>query len=216
MKTIQSIALISAVLVSIGSCAVIDQNYPDGYESRYYVSFDYEYDDLGNPVMENKDIAVDRDSKERLELGVKFYSEMPMDSDVEVRLYLRNSQHFLTGMKVIKKPGMYSTPDSLAVPGIDFNILDCDGKPLVPVRTDSLMYYSIVFEKAKKDVRKLYVEMLDNQDYSNVRSAWLSLSMSVPDQTTTESYYNTSWNILTSDYQVYAYNHSYVRRLDIR
>ena len=217
MNRIYKTILVGCVLCGILSCATIEKNYPDGYESRYYVSFDYEYDDLGNPTMVNKTISVDKASKEPIELGVKFYSETPMDSDVEVRLYLRNSRYFLSNTGAIKnEPNMYSTPDSLAVPGIDFNVLDSDMRPLPPVRTDSLVYYSLFFKNAKKEVKKLYLEMLDNQDYNCTRSAWLSLSVLVPDHTTTESYYGTTWNNITSLYDVYVYSKSYLRRLDIK
>ena len=111
------------------------KNYPDGYDRQYYTTFDYESDDQGNPTLTNRTISVDRSSTELIELPIKFMSETERDYDIEVRLYVRNSPYFLTQMGVMKPPkNEFSTPDSLAVPGVDFHILDRDKRVMTPVR----------------------------------------------------------------------------------
>lgn len=192
------------------------QNYPDGYDKQYYTAYDYVTDDQGNPVMANRTISAEHDSKELIELPIKFMSETERNYDIEVRLYVRNSAYFLEKLGVKKTPGQYSTPDSLALPGIDFRILDQNKNVMAPVQADTLTYYSLVFPKAHKGVRTLYVEMLGNEDYDNVRSAWFSLAINPIDVSTEASLKKTAINHDAGKYLVYSVSRSYYRRLDIR
>ena len=36
---------------------------------------------------------------------------------------------------------------------------------MTPVRTDTLTYYSVIFPCARKGVEKLYIELLNNEDF---------------------------------------------------
>ncbi len=216
MKIIGYIIWAISVIMLFASCDKDWQNYPDGYDTQYYTAYDYVYDDLGNPVMSNRTISAEKSSKELIELPVKFMAEIERDYDIEVRLYVRNSPSFLELLGVKKTPGQYSTPDSLAVPGIDFRILDSEKNVMSPVIADTLTYYSLIFPKAHKGVKTLYIEMLNNEDYSNVRSAWLSLAINPIDVSTEESLKRTAVNHDAGNYLVYSISRSYYRRLDIR
>lgn len=146
-------SLLAAMALLGAACEDDYKNYPDGYDRQYYTTFDYESDDQGNPTLTNRTISVDRSSTELIELPIKFMSETERDYDIEVRLYVRNSPYFLTQMGVMKPPkNQFSTPDSLAVPGVDFHILDRDKRVMTPVRTDTLTYYSVIFPCARKGV----------------------------------------------------------------
>lgn len=192
------------------------QNYPDGYDRKYYTFFDYDVDELNVPTLSNTTLSIDRHSTELTPIAVKFASEINRDYDVEVRLYLRNSPYYLKKLGVAKAPTwQFLTPDSLAVPGIDFNLLDSDKRVMTPVRTDTVTYYSLIFPRAEKGVRTLYIEPLGNDDFDHLRCAWLSLSLFPVDATTTELLYETSINHITPDYELYSIGRSYLRRVNI-
>lgn len=209
--------LFLAAIMSTASCTKEYRNYPDGYDKIYYVSYDYDKDDKGNPVMANRTISADKFSQELIPLPIKFFSETERDEDIEVRLYVRNSHWFLTQLGVMKAPDYhYSTPDSLAVPGIDFNILDSERNMMTPERQDTLTFYRLKFPKAHKEVRTLYVQLLGNEDHDHVRSAWLSLSVNPVRNSSEEELYATSLNYDMGAYRTYSLSRSYLRRIDIK
>ncbi len=217
MKKLFNILLVSLLIPVLTACNDDDEarSWPDGYDRKYYTFYDYEYDDLGNPTLVNQTLSVDRNSTELTPLAVKFASEITRDYDIEVRLYLRNSPHFLKELGVSKAPTwQFLTPDSLAVPGVDFQLLDSDRRVLTPVRSDTVTYYSLIFPRAEKGVRQLYIESLGNNDYDHLRSAWFSLSLFPVDATTTESLYETSINHITEQYELYSISRSYLRRIN--
>lgn len=217
MKKLYYILLIALPLALTFACNKSDdyQNYPDGYDRKYYVFYDYEYDDLGNPTLTNQTLSIDRNSTELTPLAVKFASEIERDYDIEVRLYLRNSPYYLKTLGVSKSPTwQFLTPDSLAVPGIDFNLLDSEGRVMTPVRGDTVTYYSLIFPRAEKEVRRLYIEPLGNNDYDHLRSAWFALSLFPVDASTTEKLYETSVNHIEGRYEIYSIRNSYLRRVN--
>ncbi len=191
------------------------QNYPDGYDRKYYAFFDYQFDDLGSPTLVNATLSIDRNSTELTPIAVKFASEIERDYDIEVRLYLRHTPHFLKALGIAKEPTwQFLTPDSLAVPGIDFQLLDSNHRVMTPIRTDTLTYYSLIFPRAHKGVHQLYIESLHNNDYDHLRSAWFSLSLEPINAETTESLYETSVNHKTDQYELYSISRSYLRRVN--
>ena len=198
------------------SCGKDSPGYPEGYDRIYYSFFDYEYDDLGNPTLTSSTLNLDKTSEGLTELGVKFMSNIERDFDVEVRLYLRTQQWFLEKLRVIRHPGMFSTPDSLAVPGLDYVLLDEGMNAISPVRGDTLSYYSIVFPKARKDTRKLYIKCLNNQDYACPRYAWLSLALTYPSYEDEESLKTNTVNHIEDKYQVNTITKSWLRTLIIK
>ena len=204
-------SLLAAMALLGVACEDDYKNYPDGYDRQYYTTFDYESDDQGNPTLTNRTISVDRSSTELIELPVKFMS------DIEVRLYVRNSPYFLTQMGVMKPPkNEFSTPDSLAVPGVDFHILDRDKRVMTPVRTDTLTYYSVIFPRARKGVEKLYIELLNNEDFDHLRCAWLTLAVNKIDATSEQTLQQTAVNHDAGHYRIYSLSRCYFRRLNIQ
>lgn len=215
MKNIFRILAAASVALLAAACSDDGRNYPDGYDRKYYAFYDYGADDLGNPTLTNATLSVSRDDSEPTPIAVKFASEIKRDFDIEVRLYVRNSPYFLKKLGVSKAPDWrFLTPDSLAVPGIDFNILDSDRRVMTPVRTDTLTYYSLIFPRAEKGVRTLYIEPLGNDAFDHLRSAWFSLSLFPIDASTTESLYETSVNNITGRYELYSIGRSYLRRVN--
>ena len=213
-KNIPVLVFVLLVLVACGR----DEGYrcPEGYENIFYSYFDYEYDDLGNPVLSSTTLNLDKTSADPVELGVKLMSSGERDFDVEVRLYIRTSKWFLEKINAIRKPGMFSTPDSLAVPGLDYLLLDADMNAMSPVRTDSVSYYRLVFPKARKDTKKIYIQTLDNQDYSCPRYAWLSLALTHPGYDDEESLKVNTVNNISDEYQVKTITRSWLRSLVIK
>ena len=210
-------SLLAAMALLGAACEDDYKNYPDGYDRQYYTTFDYESDDQGNPTLTNRTISVDRSSTELIELPVKFMSEIERDYDIEVRLYVRNSPYFLTQMGVMKPPkNEFSTPDSLAVPGVDFHILDRDKRVMTPVRTDTLTYYSVIFPRARKGVEKLYIELLNNEDFNHLRCAWLTLAVNKIDATSEQTLQQTAVNHDAGHYRIYSLSRCYFRRLNIQ
>ncbi|MFD1629283.1 hypothetical protein [Pseudopedobacter beijingensis] len=191
-------------------------NYPKGYDTKYIVGFDYRYSDVGEPSLANVTINVNKKSEELLEMPIKFFSENIKDFDVEVRLYFRNSHYFLKQQGIITATRFnFSTPDSLALPGIDFNLLNKKGEILTPIKNDSLMYYSIIFPKAIKGVEKLYIKPLDYSGVNHIRSAWFTLVINKVVTNETEVVFNeTSLNNSTNNYSVSALSNSYLRRIN--
>lgn len=215
MKRLFTMTFAAALALTVAACSDDERNYPDGYDRKYYAFYDYGYDDLGNPTLTNATLSVPRDAAEPTPVAVKFASEIERDFDVEVRLYLRNSPHFLKKLGVSKAPEWrFLTPDSLAVPGIDFNILDSERRVMTPIRTDTVTYYSLIFPRAAKGVRTLYIEPLGNDAFDHLRSAWFSLSIFPIDATTTELLYETSVNHITGNYEIYSMGRSYLRRVN--
>lgn len=216
MKTNLFFPIVAAALF-LAACEDDYRNYPAGYDRMYYATFDYEADDQGNPTLSNRTITVDRASTEPIELPVKFLSETERGYDIEVRLYVRNSPWFLRQMGVMKPPrNEFSTPDSLAVPGVDFHILDSDKRVMTPVRRDTLTWYSIRFPRARKGVEKLYVELLNNEDFDHVRCAWLTLSVNRIDAASEATLHATALNHDAGAYRVYSLSRCYYRRLNIQ
>ncbi len=205
-------SLLAAMALLGAACEDDYKNYPDGYDRQYYTTFDYESDDQGNPTLTNRTISVDRSSTELIELPIKFMSETERDYDIEVRLYVRNSPYFL--MKPPKNE--FSTPDSLAVPGVDFHILDRDKRVMTPVRTDTLTYYSVIFPRARKGVEKLYIELLNNEDFDHLRCAWLTLAVNKIDATSEQTLQQTAVNHDAGYYRIYSLSRCYFRRLNIQ
>lgn len=205
--------LIPAIILLAGivSCRKEVPNYPEGYDRIYYSYFDYIYDDLGNPTLSSQTITLDKNSENPIEIGVKFMSAIEREFDVEVRMYVRNSPWFLGKVKAGNL-----TQDDLAVPGLDFAILDENGNALSPVRADSLMYYSIKFPNAKKETRKLYLKSLDNQAYSNQRYAWFSLALTYPSYDTEEELKTNVINHVEDNYQVNTITKSWLRSIIIK
>lgn len=205
--------LIPAIILLSGivSCRKEVPNYPEGYDRIYYSYFDYIYDDLGNPTLSSQTITLDKASEDQVEIGVKFMSAIERDFDIEVRMYIRNSSWFLSKMKAGNL-----TQEDLAVPGVDFTILDEEGNALTPVRTDSLMYYSLTFPNAKKETRKLYLKSLNNQVYQNQRYAWLSLCLTYPSYETEEELKTNVINHVEDNYQVNTITKSWLRSIIIK
>ncbi len=207
--------LLAALLPFCTACEEDSQNYPDGYDRKYYAFYDYHIDDLGNPTLVNQTLSIPHTTDELTPLNVKFASEITRDFDIEVRLYLRNSPYFLKQLGVAKAPTwQFLTPDSLALPGVDFQLLDSDHRVMTPVRTDTVTYYSLIFPRAEKGVRTLYIESLGNEDFDHLRSAWFSLSIFPIDASTTESLYETSVNHINDQYELYSIGRSYLRRVN--
>lgn len=203
-------------VAALCACNKIEPTYPEGYDKIYYSYFDYLFDDLGTPTLSNQTVTIDRSTGDLSEMGVKFMSQIPRDFDIEVRLYVRNQEWFLKKINVIKKDGMFSTPDSLAVPGLDYAILDDDMNALTPVRTDSVMYYSLVFPKAQQETRKLYIKSLNNIGCTCPRYAWFSLALTHPGYTTEEELKKNAVNHVEDNYQVNTINKSWLRSLVIK
>ena len=205
------------VILAMASCGKDDSpRSPKGYGNIYYSLFDYEYDDLGNPVMTNSTLNLDKSSAEPVDLEIKFMSGKERDFDVEVRIYLRSEKWFLEKVRAIRHTGMFSTPDSLAVPGLDFLILDEDMNAISPVRSDTVAYYSLVFPKARKETRRLYIQSLNNQDYACPRYAWLSLALTHPGYETEEELKKNTLNHITPDYEVRTTTKSWLRSIIIK
>ena len=208
--------LLSFCLLALTGCKKEAVGYPEGYDTIYYAFFDYESDELGNPTLSSTTLNLDKSSRDNSSLRIKFMSSKEQDFDVEVRLYLRNQHWFLEKINAARTPGMFTTPDSLAVHGLDYELLDENLNAISPVRADSLSYYSIVFPKARKDTRQLYIRPLDNQDYSCPRYVWLSLALTHPAYDDEESVKTNTVNHYAADYQVNTIVRSWLRTIIIK
>ena len=213
-KQIATVFVCLAVLVSCNKDA--SPRYPEGYDKIYYAFFDYEYDDADNPTLVSKTLNIDKTQETPTPLRIKFMSSIERDFDVEVRLYVRTDRWFLEKINAARTPGMFSTPDSLAVPNLDYMLLDENLETITPVRTDTLTFYSIVFPKARKDTRELYIQPLNNEDYSCPRYAWLSLALTHPGYETEEEVKTNTINHVEESYQVNTIAKSWLRTLIIK
>lgn len=214
----KNIFLLLAAALAFASCDKDDQNYPDGYDTHYYVAYNYNTTSTGSLVLQNSTHSIDRDAASPLELQIKFMSENPRDFDVRTRLYVRNSHYFLCSIGVTAPPENYfATEDSLAVPGVDFQLLDRNMNVMTPVRADSVTYYEIVFPNAQKTVETVYLQPLNNEDYAHMRCVWLSFALhKIETRISEEMLKYTALNVDAGPYKVSTMSNSYYRRINIR
>ena len=216
MKKNIFLPLIIALLFA--SCDKDDQSYPDGYDTHYYVTYNYNTSSTGSLVLQNSSHTIDKNTSTPLELQIKFMSENPRDFDVKARLYVRNSHYFLRAIGVTTPPENYFvTEDSLAVPGVDFQLLDKNMNVMTPVRGDSVTYYEIVFPNAQKTVETIYLQPLNNEDYNHIRCVWLSFALhKIETRISEEMVKYTSLNTDAGQYKLSTISNSYYRRINIR
>lgn len=209
MRSIATVLIILAYFF-ITSCEKENVNFPKGYDHIYYAFFDYIIDDLGNVNSRNLAIDIPRNSADSTQLGIKFMSNYLRDYDVDVKLYVKQSEDFLN------QQGIKTAPP-LAIPGIDFMLSDESGKVLTPIKEGELTYYSIRFENARKGIQNVYIKMLNNQDDPSDKSVWVSFASEIVDQVTSEEeFMNTAMNNKQEEYTVLTRGQSYWRRINIK
>lgn len=128
--------VLSALIASLGifSCNKVD--YPNGlpeYDNYYYIGF---------LPWDNKPVVVVRSQSELLALPVQFHTAFTRNYDAIA--------HYKLDTTGIADP---------AQPGVDFNIVDKNGKQLQP-EGDSV--YTITFVQAKQANDTIYVQLLNN------------------------------------------------------